>query len=66
MTFTFRISDEEPYTFTIEKDENNNLTAFTATDGSIPYECGIHLKETNGQETKCCRPEPIGCVEGPC
>jgi|KBSSwiStaDraftv2_1062776.scaffolds.fasta_scaffold9858069_1 hypothetical protein len=67
MTFTFRISEEEPYTFTVEKDGNDNLTVFTATDGSTEYDCSVHLQsETNAQVIKCCRPEPIGCVEGPC
>ena len=64
--FTFVISEEEPYNFTMEKDGSNNLTVFTAFDGTTTYNCSIHLKsQTNELEIMCCRPNGQ-CEQGPC
>lgn len=61
---TFTISGEG-FTFTLEVDNNDNLTSFIATNGATTYNCTIQLvSQINPEEFICCGPS--GCTSGPC
>ena len=62
MTFTI---DGETYTFTLEVDQSNQLTSFTATKGGAPYVCSIYCAPgLDGMDPECCTPN--GCTQGGC
>ncbi|HET8782451.1 MAG TPA: hypothetical protein VFM63_08535 [Pyrinomonadaceae bacterium] len=62
MTFTI---DGETFTFTLEVNQLNQLTSFTATKGGDPYVCSIYCQpDFDSLEAECCTPN--GCTQGGC
>ena len=53
------------YTFTLEVNQDNQLTSFTATKNQSPYTCKIQVTAVGNEEEKdCCGPS--GCAGGGC
>jgi hypothetical protein len=62
MTFTI---DGATFTFTLEVDQSNQLTSFTATKAGAPYVCSIYCQPNlDDMEAECCTPN--GCTQGGC
>jgi hypothetical protein len=53
------------YVFTLEVNQDNQLTSFTATKNQTPYSCKIQVtSELNSEEQDCCGTS--GCTGGGC
>jgi hypothetical protein len=62
MTFTI---NGEGFTFTLQVNQSDELTSFTATKGGLPYVCSIYCQpDLDSVEAECCTPN--GCTQGGC